>query len=131
MLAHLIYVQTDAIMSSFCCVKYPLEMYVHVLFLWFVILCHRIYFLKSCWNQAITLEDILENIPKPLREKPEWLAPSDYNAVFENNGCVVQPGCGVSCENVPGSCTLHICLHSKGQSLSELLFFFFLPRLHG
>lgn len=117
-------VRTDANMSSFCLVKYLFYIYVYISFIWLVILGHIIYFPKSCWNQAITLKDILENIPKPLGEKPEGLVLIGYNAAFENNSCVVKLGwkLGPSWANVPGSCALCIWLHFKGQRLSELLF---------
>lgn len=88
-------------------------------------MCHIIYFLKSCWNQAITLKDILENIPKPLGEKPEWLALREATMVYLRTTAVLlnqHASLGLSCENTPAFCTLYIWLHFKGQRLSELLF---------
>ena len=101
------------------------------LFIWLVILCHIIYFPKSCWNQAITLKDILENIPKPLGEKPEWLAPSGHNAIFENNGRVVKLGCKSRPKLWKYTWILHPIHLASLQRAKAIWAAIFFPRLHG
>ena len=94
-------------------------------------MCHIIYFLKSCWNQAITLKDALENIPKPLGEKPEWLAPRGYNGLFENNGRVVKLACESQLALWNHTWILHpIHLASLQRAMAIWAAIFFL-RLHG
>ena len=94
-------------------------------------MCHIIYFPKSCWNQAITLKDILENIPKPLGEKPEWLAPRGHNGPFENNGRVVKLACESQLALWNHTWSLHpMHLASLQRAMAIWAAVFFL-RLHG
>ena len=94
-------------------------------------MCHIIYFPKSCWNQAITLKDILENIPKPLGEKPEWLAPRGHNGPFENNGRVVKLACESQLALWNHTWILHpMHLASLQRAMAIWAAVFFL-RLHG